>query len=102
MSPQGKRPKPAATPRDRDTGRRRLALAVFSVFLVAAFVWVAAAQGLGDPSVPEGDIAIVEEAPDGTITTEEFDDAMQRAAVGQGLRQVPAEDDPSPPSRVSP
>ena len=48
---------------------KRLALVVFAVFVVGAFVVVAAAQGIGEPSVPDGDVAVVEEAPDGTITS---------------------------------
>ena len=44
--------------------------------------------------MPDGAIAVVEDAPDGTITTEEFDRALVQAAARQGLEEVPAEDDP--------
>ncbi len=37
---------------------------------------------------------MVEEAPNGTITTEEYDRALVQAAARQGLEEVPPEDDP--------
>ncbi len=73
---------------------KRIALVALAVFVVGAFVIVAAAQGIGDPSVPEGDVAVVEDAPDGTITAEDFDRALTQTAARQGLEQVPPEDDP--------
>jgi parvulin-like peptidyl-prolyl isomerase len=36
----------------------------------------------------------VDDAPDGTVTVEDFDAALQQTAASQGLREVPAEDDP--------
>jgi parvulin-like peptidyl-prolyl isomerase len=71
-----------------------IALIGFGVLAVALFVIVAVAQGLGHPSVPEGDIAVVEDAPDGTISKEDFDRALEQTAVRQGVRDVPAPDDP--------
>ena len=41
---------------------------VLARLLVAFFVVVAIAQGIGNPSVPSGDVAVVEDAPDGDIT----------------------------------
>ena len=41
---------------------------VLAVLLVGLFVGVAIAQGIGNPSVPSGDVAVVEEAPDSEIT----------------------------------
>lgn len=98
MSPQGKKgnpaagskPKAAAAPKSRKT----LALGAFGVLFVALFVIVAAAQGLGEPSVPDGAIAVVEDAPNGTVTKEEFDRALVQAAARQGIKEVPATDDP--------
>ena len=93
MSPQGKkgRPAPAA---DRSAGRKRLALAVLAVFVVGSFIVVAAAQGISGPSVPDGDVAVVEDAPDGTITQEDLDAALVQTAAGQNLPEVPPADDP--------
>jgi parvulin-like peptidyl-prolyl isomerase len=73
---------------------KRAALIVLAVFVIGAFAIVAAAQGIGDPSVPEGDIAVVEEAPNGTITAEEFDSALVQTAARQGLEEAPPADDP--------
>ena len=44
--------------------------------------------------MPDDAIAVVEEAPDGTITQEEFDRALTQTAARQGIQEVPAEDDP--------
>jgi parvulin-like peptidyl-prolyl isomerase len=74
---------------------KRLAAIGLAVFLVAFFAIWAAAQGLSDPDVPSGDIAVVDEAPGGPITQEEFDAALEQAAAAQGTRGgVPQEDDP--------
>lgn len=70
---------------------RRLALLVFGVLFVLLFVIVAIAEGLGDPDVPSGDVALVEEAPEGlgSITQEEFDKAFAQAASQAGTKQPP-------------
>jgi parvulin-like peptidyl-prolyl isomerase len=95
VSPQGKKGRPAPPAAgDRAAGRKRLALVVFAVFIVAAIVLVAATSGLGSSSVPEGDIAVVEDAPDGTITAEDFDRALEQTAARQQLEEVPPTDDP--------
>ncbi len=73
---------------------KRIALVVFAVFVVGSFVVVAAASGIGGPSVPDGAIAVVEDAPDGTISQEDYDRAIEQTAARQGLKEVPAEDDP--------
>jgi parvulin-like peptidyl-prolyl isomerase len=89
---QGKKGR-TATP-EPSAGRKRIALVGFAVLVVALFAIVAAAQGLGEPSVPDDAIAVVEDAPDGTITKEEFDRALVQTAARQGLEDVPAADDP--------
>ena len=54
--------------------------------------------------MPDGAIAVVEDAPDGTITQEEFDRALAQTAARQGLKDVPATTtrstscSPTPPS----
>ena len=72
---------------------KRVVLIGLAVFLVAFFVIWAAAQGIDKPEVPSGDVAVVDDAPGGPITQEEFDSALEQAAASQGGR-VPAEDDP--------
>jgi parvulin-like peptidyl-prolyl isomerase len=93
VSPQGKKGRPAPSA-DRSAGRKRLALAVFAVFVVGSFIVVAAAQGIGDPSVSDGDVAVVEDAPDGTITQEDLETALVQTAASQNLPKVPPPDDP--------
>jgi hypothetical protein len=78
-------------PRDR----RVVIAALFAVLFIALFGIVALAQGgIGDPSVPSGDVALVEDAPDGNVTQEEFDAALQQAALRQGVPKPPAPDSP--------
>ena len=90
---QGKKKPPAAASR-RAGGQKTIALIGFAVLLVALFVIVAAAEGLGQPSVPSDAIAVVDDAPDGTITKEQFDRALTQTAARQGINQVPAATDP--------
>jgi foldase protein PrsA len=69
--------------------------ALFAVLFIALCGIVALAQGgIGDPSVPSGDVALVEDAPDGNVTQEEFDAALQQAALRQGVPKPPAPDSP--------
>lgn len=90
--PQGKKGKAAAA--DRGAGRERLALVGFGVLLIVLFVVVAAAQGLGNPEPSGDEVAVIEDAPDGTITQEELDFWIAAGAYSQGIEEVPAEDDP--------
>ena len=75
---------------------RRFGLLVFGVLLVALFAGFAIAQGIGRESVPEGDVAIVEEGPDGesTISEAELKRAVLQQAAQSGLKKVPGEDNP--------
>jgi foldase protein PrsA len=72
---------------------KRLILVLLAVFLVAFFAIWAVAQGLSGPDVPSGDVAVVEDAPGGPITQDEFDAAVEQAAAAQ-QQPVPPEDDP--------
>lgn len=93
MSPQGKKRAPAP-PADRGAARKRLALLVLGVFVLGSLVVVGVAQGLGPPSVPEGDVALVEDVSDGAITTDEFDAALEQTAARQGVGEVPPPENP--------
>jgi parvulin-like peptidyl-prolyl isomerase len=79
---------------------------VFAVLFVGLFAGFAIAQGIGEPDVPSGAIILVEDAPSddttvedcngnkaerdpGTITTEEFECALQQTAGQGGLKKVP-------------
>jgi hypothetical protein len=98
VSPQGKKGNPAAASKAKaapqSKSRSRLGLIVFGGLFLALFVIVGVAVGIGEPSVPDGAIAVVEDAPNGTITQEEFDRGLVQAASRQGLKDVPASDDP--------
>jgi hypothetical protein len=46
------------------------------------------------PSIPAGAVGVVRDAPDGTITKAELDDALSQAAARQGTTKVPQPSDP--------
>ena len=72
-----------------ETRKRAIAigLGVTLALIVAGF---AVFRGFGGPEVPAGDIAVVEDAPNGTITSEELDRSMLQTARRQGLDTAPA------------
>lgn len=74
--------------------RRRLYAALLGVALAATVLGFAVTDGLGAPDVGSGEVAAVEEAPDGTVTQEEFDAALAQTAKLQGIDQLPESDDP--------
>ena len=74
--------------------RRVVAAMVLAAVLAVLLVVVAIAQGIGNPSVPSGAVALVEDAPDGEITTEEFDRGLEQAARAQQVAKVPEPSDP--------
>jgi foldase protein PrsA len=98
VSPQGRkgnpaaRAKPKAAPATRP--RKRLYALIFAVLFIVLFAVIGVSVGIGEPSVPDEAIAVVEEAPNGTITKEEFDRAITQTAARQGIKEVPATDDP--------
>lgn len=71
-------------------GAHRRALVIFGVLFVALFAIVAVSQGLGDPDIPEGDVLLVEDAPEGrgNVSQEDFDHALEIAAAGE-QKEVP-------------
>lgn len=75
----------------RKLGRQRLALVAFAAVFVALFVGFAIAQGIGHPSVPSGDVAIVQHVPDdiGTISEADFKRAMLQQAAQAKLPKLP-------------
>lgn len=72
-------------------GRQRLALVIFGVLLVALFAGFAIAQGIGEPSVPDGDVALVESVPDdvGNVSEADFRRALLQQAAQGGLKKPP-------------
>lgn len=75
---------------------RRLGLVVFGVAFVALFVIVAIAEGVGDPTIPSGDIAVVEGVPGdlGEISEAKFEHALELTAAQGGVKGVPKPGDP--------
>ena len=62
----------------------------FAALLAGVIVLIAATSGIGKPSLPNDDlVAFVEDAPDGEVTQEEFDLAVEQAAARQQIREVP-------------
>jgi foldase protein PrsA len=95
---QGKQkggPTAAARAAERRKRSRRIGLIVGGALLIALFVIVAVAQGVGHPKPSGEEIAVVEDVPNGTITKEEFDRSLAQTAARQGIKQVPSSDDPS-------
>jgi foldase protein PrsA len=75
---------------------RRLGLVVFGIAFVALFAVVAITEGVGDPSLPSGDIALVTGVPkdSGEISQARFDHALELAAVQGGAEEAPKPGDP--------
>ncbi|HEX6665981.1 MAG TPA: peptidyl-prolyl cis-trans isomerase [Solirubrobacterales bacterium] len=75
----------------RSAGIKRLWLVVFGVLLVALFVGFAVAQGIGQPSVPSGDVALVQSVPDdlGSISEDDFDLALKQQLGQAALKKPP-------------
>jgi parvulin-like peptidyl-prolyl isomerase len=73
---------------------KRLVALVLGVALVITFGAFVVSGDIGAPSVPDDAVAVVEGAPEGTISTEEFDANLRQAAFNLQLRELPPEDDP--------
>ena len=73
------------------SGARKSGLIVFGAIFVLLFAGIAVAQGIGNPSVPDGDIALVEEVPDGRgeISMEQYERSFLQTWKRGGLRQAP-------------
>ena len=58
--------------------------------LIVALIIAATTSGFGGPDLPDGDVAFVEDVTDGgDVTQEDFDAALERIAVANGLKQAP-------------
>jgi parvulin-like peptidyl-prolyl isomerase len=79
-----------AAPSNPQAARRRAA-AGFGALFGALFVVVAVSVGVGDPGVPAGDVAFVEDAPggNGEIGKADFEHALEQAAAQAGQKKVP-------------
>jgi parvulin-like peptidyl-prolyl isomerase len=70
---------------------RRSGLIAFGALLIVLFAGIAIAQGIGNPSVPSGDVAIVEDVPGdvGNITKEKYDRSFLQTWKRGGLQEAP-------------
>jgi len=78
---------------EKSAGRQRLALILFGVLFVVLFAVIAVSEGLSKPSVPEGDVVLVEDVPAdvGQISEAEFRRALVQQSLGQGAKKLPKE-----------
>lgn len=76
---------------ERARGNRRLGLVGFGALLVALFVVFAVTVGIGTPSVPAGDVALVEDVPEDIshISKKELDRALVQQAAQTGEKKAP-------------
>lgn len=77
--------------RKKAAGLQRFALLVFGGLFVVLFAAFAIAQGVGQPSVPDGDVALVEDVPAeiGHISRASFTRTMAQVAAQGGLKKPP-------------
>jgi parvulin-like peptidyl-prolyl isomerase len=69
---------------------RRRGLVLFGALFVLLFAIVAISEGLGEPSIPEGDVILIEDAPGdrGHVSEAEFDHALELAAASE-RKEIP-------------
>lgn len=75
---------------------RRLGLVLFGVVFVVLFVVVAIAEGVGDPSIPSGDVILVQDTPGevGHISSADIEHAIEVTAAGEGQKKTPKPGEP--------
>ena len=69
--------------------RARTAAVVLGAAVVLTTAGFAIFRGLGNPSVPAGDVALVDSAPNGHISQAEFQASIPQEAVRVGLKAPP-------------
>jgi parvulin-like peptidyl-prolyl isomerase len=70
---------------------QRIGLVVFGVLAIGLFVVFAVAQGLGAPSVPAGDVALVTSVPSelGHISEADYKTSLEQQEGQSGLKKAP-------------
>ena len=68
-----------------------MGLILFGALFVLLFIGFAVAQGITSPSVPSGDVALVEDAPGdaGHVSKEDFDRAFEQKVAESKLKKAP-------------
>jgi parvulin-like peptidyl-prolyl isomerase len=69
--------------------RRRVAAIVLGAAVVLTTAGFAIFRGLGNPTVPSSDIAVVDGAPDGNISVAEFQTTLPQEVPRLGLNSMP-------------
>ncbi len=72
--------------------QKRWPLVLFGAVVVIFFASYAISEGLGNPSVPSDEVAVVQDAPAGLspIGKADFDRALQQTAASQSIKKIPA------------
>lgn len=89
------RPKKSGAPQAKrgrgPSAAQRVGLVLFAVAFIVLFVVLAVAQGLGAPSVPAGDIALVSSAPAGHehISEADYKKSLAQQESQAGLKKPP-------------
>lgn len=73
------------------SGAQRLGLVLFATVFIALFVVFAVAQGIGAPSIPAGDIALVTNVPAelGHISEADYKKSLEQQEAQAGLKKAP-------------
>lgn len=87
----GQNKKPPAAKTGKAAGRQRLALILFGAVFALLFAGFAVAQGIGQTSVPSGDIAVIKDAPPGmgNISEVQLKAAVVQQIAAAQLKKVP-------------
>ncbi len=90
-SGKGRRESGAAGRSSGPSPLQRLGLVVFGASFVLLFVGFAVAQGIGDPSIPSGDVALVQGVPSdlGHVSEASYRRAFAQASAQAGLKKAP-------------
>lgn len=73
----------------KSAGLQRLAVVVFGAAFVVLFLVIGISEGVGQPSVPEGDVAIVKGVADGNISEADLKHAVLQQVAAGGLKKAP-------------
>lgn len=81
----------------KSAGRQRLWLSLFGALFVVLFLVFAVTQGIGQPSVPAGNVALVEDVADGDVSEADLKRAVDRQ-VSQQVDSGELQEAPKPGS----
>jgi foldase protein PrsA len=74
----------------KTAGFKRLALVIFGALFIALFLIFAIAQGIGQPTVPSGDVALIKGVPDGNVSEAEYKRSLVQQVAKASLKKTPA------------